>query len=205
MDKKEKNVQKHKMAVAIYREMTPEKQSEFIEENKKKHSEMCQKRQEKLDSQKVMLKKGRDFVVKNNVLLFYGSIGGYALSAGALLQTLHEGPQESIAYQVSYALCSHKDSPSKHVANGYIGWRLLEAHPYTFKILLNKSGALIPERLSQLIRLHIELDVVSKRVQVPSRLQRYVLRGQGESMLIPAPAIPKTSKKIMKKATKVSP
>ncbi len=83
MTKKEKNEQRHKMAVAIFREMAPEKQASFIEENKKKHALMCVNRKTKQELHREMLKAGREFVFKNSVLLFYGRIGGYALAAGA--------------------------------------------------------------------------------------------------------------------------
>jgi hypothetical protein len=210
MTKKEKNEQRHKMAVAIFREMTPEKQAALIEENKKKHALMCVNRKTKQELHREMLKAGREFVLKNNVLLFYGRIGGYALAAGALLETQppeNDGMSPTIVYKVAYTLCSPKDSYSAHYAKGYIGGRLMDAkqHPYVFYIGLSKSGALIPERLAQLARLHVELDIVSKRVQVPARLQRFVLKGHGDSALTPAPKIPRTSQKRMKAATKVLP
>lgn len=214
MTKKEKNEQRHKMAVAIFREMTPEKQKEFIAENIKKHALMCTNRKTSQEHHRKMLKAGREFVLKNGVLMFYGQIGGYALSAGALLHTIRsqgtpEGVMnEQVAYRVAYTLCSHKDTPSMHAAKGYTGWRLMDQdkkHPYVFFIHMSKSGALIPERLAQLIRLHIELDVVTKRVPVPAKLQRLVLKGHADSALAPAPNIPKTSEKRMKGATKVLP
>jgi hypothetical protein len=212
MTKKDKNEQRHKMAVAIYREMTPEKQQEFIEENKKKHALMCVNVKTKQEHHREMLKAGRSFVLKNGVMTFYGRIGGYALAAGALLQTIKstgtpEGVDNTrIAYKVAFSICSHKDTPTKHAAKGYLGWRLMDEkqHPYVFFINMSKSGAVIPERLAQLIRLHIELDIVTKRVQVPAKLQRFVLKGNGDSMLSPDSDIPKTSRKMMKASTKVS-
>lgn len=207
MSKKEKNVQRHKMAVAIYREMTPEKQAELIAENKKKHAEMCANRRMTQEHHREMLKKGREFAVKNGVSLFYGSMGGYAISAGALLRTVRtEGEPDRVVYDVAYALCSHRDTPSMRAANGYIGWRLMErstkTHPYTFTINLTKSGAIIPERLAQLIRLHIELDVVTRRVSVPGRLQRATLQGSAICHLSPAAKMRKTPKKILRSLTK---
>lgn len=182
MTKKERNIQRHKMAVAIFRELTPEKQQEYIEDSKKRHQERFTKRKAEQKSKKEKLKNGRQYVVKNDVLLFCGAVGDYALSAGALLETktpAKDGESAEIAYKVSYSICSPKDRPSLRTAKGYIGWRLSEskAHPYTFTIGLTKPGALIPERLAQLIRLHIEFDIVSKRVGMPAKLHRQSLNG----------------------------
>jgi hypothetical protein len=214
MTKKEKNEQRHKMAVAIFREMTSDRQEVFIEENRKKHTLMCANRKTFQEHHREMLKAGREFVAKNGVMMFYGHIGGYALSAGAVLHTIRtpgtseERINERVAYRIAYTICSPKDTPSIRAAKGYAGWRLMEQeeqHPYVFFINMSHSGALIPERLAQLIRLHIELDIVTKRVTVPAKLQRFVLRGHADSSLSPAPNIPKTSRKRMKVATKVSP
>jgi uncharacterized protein YwbE len=206
MTQKEKSEQKHKMAVAIYRAMTPEKQAEFVEENKKKHELACNIRKTAHECHQLILKQGREFVVKNNVLMFYGGLcGKYALSAGALLQTLKTEGDVQIAYRVAYTICSKYDQPSLKAAKGYVGDRLKseQTHPYVFYIKLSQSGAVIPERLAQLIRLHIELDIVSKRAQVPADIQRRVLRGEGVSFLTPSDRIPKTSQKKLRKATKV--
>lgn len=198
-------MQKHKMAVAIYREMTPEKRLEYIAENKKKHQEMCLARLTAQEKHRETLKLGREFVTKNNALMFHGEIAKYTITAGAMLKTQTEGERTQIVYCVAYSICSPKDQPSKKSAKGYIGERLREGHPYVFHIQLAQSGAIIPERLAQLIRLHIELDIVSKRVQVPAKIQREVLRGNGKSTLSPEKSIKKTSEKRLRSATKVRP
>lgn len=213
MSKKEKNEQRHKMAVAIYREMTPEKQALFVEENKQKHFASCAELKASQDKHREMLKRGREFADKNGVMIFHGRVGGYALAAGAMLHTVRsaEHPEDThIAYKVAYTLCSKKDRPSVRAAKGYVGCRLAAEeshHPYTFLINMSKSGAIIPERLAQLIRLHIELDIVSKRVQVPAKLQRCMLNSSGSviSTLMAVEDIPKTSRKRMRSATKVRP
>jgi hypothetical protein len=212
MTKKEKNEQRHKMAVAIFRAMMPEKQKEVIEENQKKHARMCADKKTKQAYRRAMIRAGREFVRKNNVLMFFGQIGEYGLSAGALLKTVRseETPpgvvNEQIVYRVAYAFRSPRDMQDYRTACGYVGWRLQEVipHMYTFTINLTKSGAIIPERLAQLIRLHIEMDLASKRVHVTPRLHRFVLEGQHGSMLAPAPNIPKTPKKTFRKVTKVA-
>jgi hypothetical protein len=157
-----------------------------------------------------MLKAGREFVRKNNVLIFVGNVGDYTLTAGALLETHAPetvGASPNIVYKVAYTFCSPKDTPSDRYARGYIGWRLLDQHqhPYVFYIFLDKSGAIIPERLSQLVRLHIDLDIVSKRVRAPARLQREALRGGSiYSHLRPVSTIPRTSAKMLKSTIKVN-
>lgn len=209
MNKKEKNEQRHKMAVAIYREMTPEKQEEYIAENQKKHALRCANRRTQQEHHREMLKAGREYVLKNGVTLFYGTIGGYALAAGALLHTVWTTENaDTIVYRVAYTLCSPRDKPTMRVANGYIGWRIMndeKPHQYKFTINLSKSGALLPERLAQLIRLHVEMDIVTKRVQVPARLQRSMLKGHADSALTPFPRTLKTSNKGLRRATKVLP
>jgi hypothetical protein len=183
--------------------MMPEKREAFIEENKKKHATACENRKLKQEHRREMLKAGREFVRKNSVLMFSGQIGEYGLTAGALLQTVRVEHEEHIVYKVAYAFRSSKDAPNFRTGCGYIGWRLEGAHPYTFTINLTKSGALIPERLAQLIRLHVEMDIASKRVHVTPRLHQSVLEGRLYNTLSPSPKIPKTSRKILKKATKV--
>lgn len=215
MSKKEKNNQRHKMAVAIYREMTPEKREEYVAENIQKHKAMCFDRRAKQEHYRAMAKAGREYVRKNSVYVFYGNVGGYPLGAGAILRTIRsqETPEgavsERIVYDVAYTICSAKDRPSTRAVNGNVGWRLMEfpqkRHPYTFTINLSKSGALIPERLAQLIRLHIELDIVTKRVGVPTKLQRIALKGELNSSLMPSPKIRKTSNKGLRSATKGMP
>jgi len=144
--------------------------------------------------------------LKNKVIFFKGEIGGQIFTAGALLKTLKEKEtsQPSIAYKVAYAICSKKESHSKKISQGYIGARLmgLANHPYIFSIGLSTSGALIPERLAQLIRLHVELDIVSKRVPVPAKLHKKVLKGDSNSKLS-SMLKNKTTNKIMKKVTQV--
>jgi hypothetical protein len=209
MTKKEKNKQRHKMTVKIFREMTPEKQKEFIEENKKKHALMCVNRKTKQELHRETLRAGNDFVRKNNIMMFFGQIGEYGLSAGALLQTIRsvgtspDVVNEQIVYKVAYAFRSPRDMHNYRTACGTVGWRLMveNLHQYTFIINMTKSGAIIPERLAQLIRLHIEMDIASKRVHVTPRLHRFVLEGQRGTSLAPAPKVPKTSRKIFRKVT----
>jgi hypothetical protein len=188
MTNKEKNIQRHNMAVAVYKAMTPEKREEVVAENKANHMKACIALKEVQEQRKARLKAGWEFVRKNNVIIFRGEVGNYYLTAGALLKTIKandESEKDRVTYKVAYTFCSPKDTVSYRLACGNIGWRLMDDnnnHPYTFYILLTQSGAIIPERLAQLIRLHIEMDAVSKRVEVPAKVQRYLLLGGTSSL-----------------------
>lgn len=83
-------------------------------------------------------------------------------------------------YKVVYAVCSRRDVPSFKEGLSLIGWRIQGGretrHPQTFRILMTSSGAIKPIKLATHIRLHIELDVATGRVSLPSYLQRNLFR-----------------------------
>lgn len=99
-------------------------------------------------------------------------LGVYVMAAAMLSTDKTLGPH----YKVVYAICSRRDVPSFKKGFSLLGWRIQGGravrHPQTFNILMTSSGAIKPIKLASHIRLHIEMDVATGRVQFPSYLQR---------------------------------
>lgn len=104
-----------------------------------------------------------------DIRFFRGYISGYEVVAAALLCT---GDNDSVYYQMAYAVCSPHDKFDWTKAKRYLGRRLQREcdHPYRFGVALAEKGALKVERLAQMIRNHIEADAITGRVPVPKRM-----------------------------------
>ena len=180
---------KHKMAVSIFRELSKEERQAYIEASRARSEEKNRLRRAASAEKVEKLKQGREFIRKNGVAVFDGSIGGYLVTAGALLETVEDSPgfSAAVAYRVCYAIASSREAQASYrVGCGYVGWRLMDkgSHPYTFNVRLASSGALAPERLAGIIRLHIEMDALSKRVRVPAKMHMALLLGcHGENVM----------------------
>lgn len=114
----------------------------------------------------------------HDLIIFEGNVCGVPVTAGAMLKTTESG---HISYRFAYALCSHKDSCEFRTGLSLVGWRIFNEHPYTFSILLSKKGALKPDTLAAHVRIHIEMDMLSRRVNVTERMHRAAVSGMYSS------------------------
>jgi hypothetical protein len=117
---------------------------------------------------KALLKQGRAYILKNKAELYWGDVGGYPVTAGALLKTANN----LAYYRAAYTICSNKDAPSRHVARGIVGVRLEsdEPQPFAFNITMPNGGAIKPIRLMRIVETHIMMDLLAPRVPGPQRL-----------------------------------
>ncbi len=189
MNKKKLREQKRRaMDQEIYRSLeTKEERSEHIATRKAASRKKQQDRKELELLKKEQKKAGLQFVKNDlarksqDLVFFEGNIAQASVTAVAMLVTLPDG----IGYKVAYSLCSRRDTPDFETGISHVGWRIKgdEKHPFTFIIRLSKKGALKPQNLQMHIRLHIEMDIATGRVQVPRPLLRNLKRGTSGSTL----------------------
>jgi hypothetical protein len=123
-----------------------------------------------------------------DLILFEGNICGAPVTAAAMLVTLPKEPgdlKSPTAYRFAYAICSVRDYADLREGLSLVGWRIQVRdepdHPYTFQINLSSGGALNPTTLCAFARIHIEMDILAKRVRVPQRLYRACVAGSFSS------------------------
>lgn len=179
---KEIRKKRREMELTIWSKMSPEEKSKEIEARKERSTAEYQAIFTKSEARRKMIEEGRAFVLKNQVETFCWEFGAHHVFAGALLKT---GANNVPYYFVSYTICSPKDSLSLRVGEGYVGDRLKsEAHPYRFEIMLSRKGALSRKRLNSLCYAHILMDIVARRVKVPSKLEGFCLRSLGKKNVV---------------------
>ncbi len=189
--KKKLQQQRREMNQAIYQKLeTEEERQDFIAKSVEGSRAKYQRRKSQEKLKKEQKANGLAFVEADlaresqDLIVFEGSIGTSIVTAGAMLVTTESGP----AYQVAYSICSRHDLPSFDEGLSWVGWRIQKGehhhHPHKFLIRMSRKGALRPKKLQALIRVHIEMDIVTERVSVPNYLRRQVVAPHATAALV---------------------
>lgn len=164
-----------KMEKAIYAKMSEEEKKQYIADRKEQSRAKYQKRIDKSNAFRAQVQEGRNYAKLNNVPFVNGGFGRHLITAAVLLKTDKEQAQENgsdVYYQVGYTIKSLKDTDSRKIRRGISAYRVL--HPdqseYTFTIKLARRGAVSGVWLASLIMAHIEMDIITKRVNGPRKL-----------------------------------
>ena len=99
----------------------------------------------------------------NGTALFQGAVGGTYVAAAA--HNVKGG------YDVGYSVCSLKEgivSPTKGIALAIDRLVTDVQHPQRFYLGVSSKGGISQDWMAALIRVHIEMDVVSGRVKFPA-------------------------------------
>ena len=181
MTQKKTQQKRREMSQAVYQALETGEKNAFIAQRIQESREKHRSRKQGEALKKEQLARGIEFIEADlgrkfqDVLVFQGSIGGAEVVAGAMLVTTENGP----AYQVTYSICSPRDVANFETGLSWVGWRIQPGekhhHPHNFAIRMSRKGALRPQKLAALIRVHIEMDVVTGRISLSNRVTRAVV------------------------------